>query len=141
MRPVSSSRARNLIMYLPGSSVKPVSYSMGRWASSRGSRVRELDVQHVANIRDGGAADMSLISPMKSISVCSAPPRLASASSLPGNLHRRSARNIRRDSAGNNSISIAIVSSVIGIVEHQRIFELPLLVDGRELARIPCRRK
>ena len=34
MRPVSASRARNLIVYLPGSSVKPVSYSIGRFASS-----------------------------------------------------------------------------------------------------------
>ena len=33
MRPVSASRARNLITYLPGSSVKPVSYWIGRVAS------------------------------------------------------------------------------------------------------------
>ena len=33
MRPVSASRARNLMVYFPGSSVKPVSYSMGRFAS------------------------------------------------------------------------------------------------------------
>ena len=30
MRPVSESRARNLMTYLPGSNVKPVSYSIGR---------------------------------------------------------------------------------------------------------------
>ena len=32
-RPVSASRARNLMTYLPGSSVNPVSYWMGRFAS------------------------------------------------------------------------------------------------------------
>ena len=33
MRPVSASRARILMTYFPGSSVKPVSYWIGRFAS------------------------------------------------------------------------------------------------------------
>ena len=67
------------------------------------------------------------------MSVCSAPPRLASASSRPGNF----------DHDG-HEIFGAIELEVIDlhrdgklgdrVVEHQRVFKLALLVDGGELA-------
>src|SRR5436309_11556326 len=53
MRPVSESRARNLMMYLPGSNVKPVSYSIGRRDNS--PAVSQLHVHFVAQILNGGA--------------------------------------------------------------------------------------
>ena len=83
MRPVSASRARNLIVYLPGSSVKPVSYSIGRLANSAAVASVSL-ISTLSRTFWMVVPKSSFTSPMKSISVCSAPPLRASASSLPG---------------------------------------------------------
>ena len=77
----------------------------------------------------------SFISPMKSISVCSAPPLAASASSLPGNLdHHR------------HEILGAVQLEVIHlhgdgqlrdrIAQHQRVLQLPLFVGRGEFAEL-----
>ena len=50
MRPVSASRARNLMTYLPGSSVKPVSYWIGCVASCAAVCVGQRDVELVAHV-------------------------------------------------------------------------------------------
>ena len=50
MRPVSASRARNLITYFPGRSVKPVSYSIGRFWQLTGVLTGQLDIHLVAQI-------------------------------------------------------------------------------------------
>ena len=134
MLPVSSSRARNLIVYFPGSSVKPVSYSMGRLANS--AAVASLSLMFtLSRTFETVVPKSSLISPMKSISVCSAPPRLASASSR--------ARNFHHDG---DEILGAIQLEVIDlhrdgelrdrVVQHQRVFELPLFIGGGELAEL-----
>ena len=77
----------------------------------------------------------SLISPTKSISVCSAPPRLASASSRPGNLHHDGNKIFR-------AIELEVIDlhgdRKIGdrIFEHQRVFELAFFVDSVEVAEL-----
>ncbi len=71
-------------MYLPGRRVKPVSYSMGRWASSAAVASESLMLTLSRTLVTVVPPTRSLISPTKSMRVCSAPPRLASASSLPG---------------------------------------------------------
>ncbi len=106
---------------------------MGRCASSAAVASESLMFTKSRTFDTVVPPTMSLISPTKSMSVCSAPPRLANASSRPG---------ILIDDG--NEILGAIELEVIdlhgdgelghGILEHQRIFKLALLVDGSEFA-------
>ena len=72
---------------------------------------------------------------MKSISVCSAPPLRASASSLPGNLHGH-----RHEVFGAVQLEVIHLhrDGQIGdrIAQHQRVFELAFLIGGGELAEL-----
>ena len=128
MRPVSASRARNLITYLPGSSVKPVSYWIGRDASSRRSESLSLmsSLSRTFWMRDAEVV-LHLADEVDERALRAAAARQRQLAAR--NLHRHRHEVLR-------AIQLEVVhlhrDRDVGdrVLEHQRLFELTLALHA-----------
>ena len=120
------------MVYLPGRTVKPVSYSIGRLASSLRGFVAQLDIHVVAHVGDGRAVVVLDFADEIDQGMFGAA-AFGQGQFTPRNLDNDGDKILR-------SIQLEVIDlhgdSEFGdrIVQHQRVFQLAFFVGGVELA-------